>query len=55
MDQTINGLQTLDSLGLGYSFEGGVLTIYNTTCYDDFMNSQLTINYILDVTVECIN
>lgn len=55
LDQTINGLQTLDSLGLGYSFEGGVLTIYNTTCYDDFMNSQLTINYILDVTVECIN
>ena len=50
-----NSLQPLESVGLGYSFEGGNLTIFNTTCLDEFTNSSLTINVVLDVTVECIN
>jgi len=36
-----SSLSTLYQQGLDYSFVGGVLTIYNTTCYNDFMNNTL--------------
>ena len=46
-------LSTLYQQGLDYSFAGGVLTIYNTTCYNDFMNNTLNLDISLDVVVEC--
>jgi hypothetical protein len=48
-----SSLSTLYQQGLDYSFVGGVLTIYNTTCYNDFMNNTLNLDISIDVTVEC--
>jgi hypothetical protein len=49
-----SSLSTLYQQGLDYSFVGGVLTIYNTTCYNDFMNNTLNLDISIDVSVECL-
>jgi hypothetical protein len=49
-----SSLSTLYQQGLDYSFVGGVLTIYNTTCYNDFMNNTLNLDISIDVVVECL-
>jgi hypothetical protein len=48
-----NKLQYLYQYGLNYYFTGGVLTISNSTCYDDFTNKRLNLSIGLDINIVC--
>jgi hypothetical protein len=46
-------LQYLYQYGLNYYFSGGVLTISNSSCYDNFTNKQLNLYIGLDLQINC--
>jgi len=46
-------LQTLYNYGLNYFFSGNVLTISNSTCYDDFTNKTLSLNIGINIQINC--
>jgi len=58
MTQWINALNSkLEYLyqdGLNYFIdENNILTVSNTTCYDDFTDKALTVNVGVDVKINC--
>jgi len=46
-------LQYLYQYGLNYYFSGGVLTISNSSCYDNFTNKLLNLYIGLDLQINC--
>jgi hypothetical protein len=46
-------LQYLYQYGLNYYFSGGVLTISNSSCYDNFTNKQINLNVGIDLEINC--
>ena len=48
-----NKLQYLYQYGLNYYFVGGVLTISNSSCYDNFTNKLLNLSIGLDINIVC--
>lgn len=46
-------LQALHNYGLNYFFSGNVLTISNSTCYDDFTNKILSLNIGINIQINC--
>lgn len=46
-------LVNLYQYGLNYYFAGNTLVVSNSTCYDDFTNSQLSLNIGINLQINC--
>jgi len=46
-------LETLYQHGLNYYFAGNTLIVSNSTCYDDFTNSILSLNIGINIQINC--
>jgi len=46
-------LETLYQHGLNYYFAGSSLVVSNSTCYDDFTNSTLSLNIGINIEINC--
>jgi hypothetical protein len=46
-------LETLYQHGLNYYFAGNTLVVSNSTCYDDFTNSTLSLNIGINIEINC--
>jgi hypothetical protein len=53
LDSIDQKLEMLYQHGLNYYFAGNSLIVSNSTCYDDFTNSTLSLNIGINIEINC--